>query len=365
MPSLFGRDIGRDDLLKRVGDLSQVAGIRMMVLADGAERGVRIADVRTGSGLRFQVTLDRGMDLSLAEYRGIPLAFRTPTGDAHPALFEPEGKGWLRTFAGGLMTGCGMTYLGAPCRDAGENLGLHGRLSHLRATGVAASERWEGDECTLRLSGSLRESAMFGENLHLTRVIETRIGSSRIAVRDVVRNEGRARSPLMMLYHINAGWPLVDAGARLLLRGRINDHASSGVKTTPRDPDAAAGLELARSFTSPVAGFAEQVFYHDPEADGDGYASALLENGRLGLALMVRFRPDELRRLAEWKMMAEGAYVVGIEPANCGVEGRDVERRAGTLEFIEPGEERHFEVQIEIIDGAGNIGSAIALNRLA
>ena len=64
-------------------------------------------------------------------------------------------------------------------------------------------------------------------------------------------------------------------------------------------------------------------------------------------------------------MMAEGTYVVGIEPANCGVEGRAAERRAGTLEFIEPGEERQFEVQIEVIDGAGNIQSAIAQHRLA
>jgi hypothetical protein len=296
------------------------------------------------------------MDLSVAEYRGIPLSFRTPAGDAHPARFDPQGRGWLRTFAGGLMTGCGMTYLGSPSTDEGENLGLHGRLSHLQAAGVAASERWDGDECTLRLSGSLRESVMFGENMLLSRVIETRIGSSRMTLRDEVRNEGRARFPLMMLYHINAGWPLVDAGARLLL---------GGAKTTPRDPDAAAGLDLARSFTSPVAGFAEQVFYHEPAADSEGYAAALLENGRLGLALMVRFRPGELRRLAEWKMMAEGTYVVGIEPANCGVEGRDAERRAGTLEFIEPGEERHFEVQIEVVDGAENIASAIARNGLA
>ena len=154
MPSLFGRDIGKRDLLIRTGDLSQVAGIRMMTLADGAELGVRIADVRTGSGLRFQVTLDRGMDISLAEYRGIPLAFRSPAGDVHPSRFEPAGRGWLRTFAGGLMTGCGLTYLGSPCTDGGEELGLHGRLSHLQAAGVAASHRWQDDDCTFNSSGN-------------------------------------------------------------------------------------------------------------------------------------------------------------------------------------------------------------------
>jgi hypothetical protein len=355
MPPLFGRNIGKDDLLRRAGDLSQVAGIRMMTLADGAEQGVRIADVRTGSGLRFQVTLDRGMDLSVAEYRGIPLAFRSPAGDVHPSRFEPSGRGWLRTFAGGLMTGCGMTYLGSPCTDGGAELGLHGRLSHLQAADVAASHRWEGDECAFRLSGSLRECTMFGENLLLTRSIEALLGRSVITLRDTVRNEGHVRSPLMMLYHINAGWPLIDEGARLLL---------SGAETTPRDPAAGAGLGRERICSGPVPGFAEQVFYHDCAADEKGYSAALLENSALSLGLLVRFRHKELRRLVEWKMMGEGTYVMGIEPANCGVGGRESERKEGTLEFLDPGEQRSFEVQIGVLDGREEIASAISKNRL-
>jgi hypothetical protein len=355
MPHLFGRNIGKQDLLMRAGDLSQVAGIRMMTLADGAERGVRIADVRTGSGLRFQVTLDRGMDLSVAEYRGIPLAFRSPAGDVHPSRFEPAGRGWLRTFAGGLMTGCGMTYLGSPCTDDGADLGLHGRLSHLQATDVAASRRWDGDNCTFTLSGSLRECTIFGENLLLTRSIETALGSSLITIRDTVRNEGHRRSPLMMLYHINAGWPLVDTGARLL---------TSAAATSPRDPAAAAGLADARICSSPVPGFAEQVFYHDCAADEHGYSAALLENRTLALGLYVRFRQKELRRLVEWKMMGEGTYVMGIEPANCGVGGRESERKGGTLEFLDPEEEHRFEVQIGVADGGEEIASVISRNRL-
>jgi hypothetical protein len=355
MPSLFGRDIGKRDLLMRAGDLSQVAGIRMMTLADGPEQGVRIADVRTGSGLRFQVTLDRGMDLSVAEYRGIPLAFRSPAGDVHPSRFEPAGRGWLRTFAGGLMTGCGMTYLGSPCADGEADLGLHGRLSHLQAARVAASEHWEGDDCTFTVSGSLRECTMFGENLLLTRSIETALGRSIITIRDTVRNEGHGRSPLMMLYHINAGWPLVDTGTRLL---------TSAATTTPRDPAAAAGLAGARLCSPPVPDFAEQVFYHDCSADEHGYSAAFLENRTLSLGLLVRFRHKELRRLVEWKMMREGTYVMGIEPANCGVGGRESERRAGTLEFLDPEEERSFEVQIGVADGEAEIAAVVSRHRL-
>ncbi len=159
----------------------------------------------------------------------------------------------------------------------------------------------------------------------------------------------------MMLYHINAGWPLVDTGTRLL---------TSAATTTPRDPAAAAGLAGARTCSPPFPDFAEQVFYHDCAADEEGYSAALLENRILTLGLLVRFRQKELRRLVEWKMMGEGTYVMGIEPANCGVGGRESERRAGTLEFLDPGEERCFEVQIGVADGEEEIANVISRHRL-
>jgi len=356
MARLFGRDIGKSALMDRIGDLAQVAGVRFMTLADGAEAGVRIADVRTGSGLRFQVTLDRGMDISMAEYRGVPLAFRTPAGDVHPARFDPQGTGWLRSFPGGLMTGCGLRSVGSPSTDAGETLGQHGRLSHIQASRVASAHRWEGEECTFTLSGELRESTMFGENLLLTRVIETRLGRSEIELRDTVRNEGRAPSPLMVLYHINAGWPMLDERARLMLRART---------TVPRDAAAVPGLAAARTFSPPVHGYAEQVFYHDCIPGDDGYATVMLRSGALDIALVVRFRQKELDRLIEWKMTGEGTYVLGIEPANCLVEGRKAERERGTLRYLEPGEERTFAVEIAVADGEREIDSLIGRHGLS
>jgi hypothetical protein len=107
------------------------------------------------------------------------------------------------------------------------------------------------------------------------------------------------------------------------------------------------------------------VFYHECLPDAAGYAAALMLNSALGLGLLVRFRHRELHRLVQWKMMREGTYVMGIEPANCGVGGRQSERRAGTLEFLDPGEERSFEVQIGVVDGEKAIASFIAGNRLS
>lgn len=342
MAFLFGQHYNREQILARVGDLSQVAGIRMMELCDGLERGVRIADVRTGSGLRFQVSLDRGMDISVAEYKGAPLAFRSSNGDVHPHRFEPDGYRWARGFPGGLMTGCGMSQVGSPCVDDGETLGQHGRLSTLPASAVCHTTRWEGDACVMEVRGEIREATPLKENLLLRRTIAARLGESVITIHDVVRNEGEQRTPLMMLYHVNAGWPVVNEDAKLVLR-------SSCIE--PRDADADPGVADARVFSPPVSGYREQVFYHTVTADADGFATAMIADGRRKLGLFVRYRKAELPRFIEWKMMGHGFYVVGMEPANCKVGGRARERAAGTLQFLSPGEERDFLVQIGVVEG--------------
>ena len=248
-----------------------------------------------------------------------------------------------------------MSFLGAPCVDAGEELGLHGRLSNLPASDARSETRWVNDECVMQLHGLVRESGLFKENLLLHRTIETRLGESVITLNDRVRNEGHQTSPLMMLYHINAGWPLVDDGSRLLLNAR-------GMK--PRDAEAEKGVDEATIFSSPVPGYLEQVFYHDLLTDADGFAYALLINPKKHIGLYVQFRQKELPRYIEWKMMGEGTYVVGMEPANCGVGGRANERAAGTLQFLDPGEERHFLVQIGVLEGEEALLNFITKNTL-
>ena len=342
MITLNGKQYTREELDRHIGHLSQVAGVRLMSLDDGVEAGVRIADIRSGSGLRFQVTLDRGMDVSMAEYKGIPLAWRSPNGDVHPSFYDPRGLGWLRSFPGGLVTGCGITQAGAPCEDDGEELGLHGRLSHTPASDVGSRTEWQGDRCVFKLSGMIRENTLFGQNLALYREIETELGSSAFTIRDSVVNEGFRVTPLMMLYHINLGWPMLDEGAALMVH-------SKGL--IPRDAEAEKGVADATKIQAPMQGYKEQVFFHDLIADGRGFATALLANRNLGLGLYAEFRQAELPRFTQWKMVGEGEYVFGMEPANCWVQGRAKERQRGTLKMIDPGERCEFLVRIGILDG--------------
>ena len=344
MVQLFGRSWTKGELARYAGNLDQIGGVRLGELADGHSRGVRTADFETGTGLAFTVLLDRGMDIGSCHYKGAALAWAGNPGQAHPAFFEREGLGWLRTFHGGLVTGCGMTSAGAPCVDQGEPLGLHGRLSHTPATNVWADGGWRGDEFEMWVRGKMRQSVVFGENLSLTRRVSARLGESRLQIRDVVVNEGFQTTPHMMLYHCNFGFPLLAEGAQLI---------SPAKNVTPRDDMSALGLNAHNTFESPVDGYTEQAFYHDMVAGEDGYVTVLLVNRGFsagqGLGAYLRYRQAELPRFTQWKEVCAGTYVTGLEPANCWVEGRDKDRERGILQFLEPGDQREYDLEIGVL----------------
>jgi len=269
------------------------------------------------------------------------MAWVSPTGWAHPMYFDPQGTGWLRTFGGGLLTGCGLTYLGAAGEDEGEPLGLHGRLSHLPASHMRVDQAWQADECSFWVEGEMRQARVFGENLRLTRRITVALGGNRIRLYDRVENLGATTSPLMILYHINLGFPFLDETSQLLTEA----HAVEA-----RDAVAEPGLGEWMRFQKPTAGYAEQVFYHDLPEDKNGWASAQLVNPARKLGLRVGFKKATLPNLVEWKMMGQGTYVLGLEPANCRAGGRSQERARGTLQTLQPGEQREFQVEIEVME---------------
>jgi hypothetical protein len=342
MPSLFGRSFRREDLRKLVGGLAQVAGIRLVELADGRVRGMRAADFYTGSGFRFQVLVDRGLDIGAAEHAGRPLAFVHPALGS-PALHERPGAGWLRTFGGGLVATCGLDHFGPPDPE-GEGYGLHGRASHLPAEGVRARQEWRGDEYVLELEGETRQARLFGENLRLERRISTRLGATSLLLEDRVTNEGFRPAPLAVLYHCNLGFPVVSPNSEVLVRDR---------SVRPRDEAARAGLADHLRFGPPQAGFAEQVFFHEPRVGGDGLAAAAVVNRALGFGAFVRWRAAELPVLAHWKMTGEGEYVCGLEPSTHAMTPtRREQREAGSLRDLAPGESVAFRLEIGALPDA-------------
>ncbi|NUR89992.1 MAG: aldose 1-epimerase family protein [Nonomuraea sp.] len=305
----------------RLGDPRQHARIERFVEEETGERRIRVA---TGGGLEFDVHPDRCLDLGMISANGVQLAWLGPRDTG-------GGGDWRRTFRGGLMATCGLDTFGSPSADEGEEYGLHGAIGTHAATEVSTSS---GDE--LVITGSVRQARLFAENLVLHRRITTRVGSNRVEVHDTVVNDGFEAAPQMLLYHLNLGWPVLDQDAVLDLPSD---------RVTPRDADAERGLDSWGSFGPPYRGFREQVFRHDLPPDTT--VTARLSSGRASLAVEVD--TATLPWMFQWKMLGQGAYVLGLEPANCPViEGRASARKAGVLPVLEPGERRDYHLAFEV-----------------
>jgi hypothetical protein len=278
------------------------------------------------------------------------MAWRSSTGDVSPAYFEEPGLGWLRSFYGGLVVTCGFTYAGAPTVDQGKELGLHGRASNLPASNVYADSAWEGDDYVMWVQGKVRETALFGENIEMERRITAKLGEPKIWIHDKVTNLSHQETEHMMLYHCNIGFPVVDKGSRLI---------APVTSYKPRDAEAKIDKERYAEFIAPTKGFKEKCYYLEMAEDEKGIVNAALVNpnfgGGNGFGLYVKYPKKELPRFIEWKMMGEGWYVVGMEPANCWVEGRDKDRERGILQFLKPGETREYHLEIGVLASQGEI----------
>ena len=346
MAKIYGREYTKRELMKRVGDISQLAGARLCTLESGKAKGVAAVDVKTGSGLNFTVLPDRGMDIAWADYKGISLGYISKTGVVAPTFYDSNGLEFLRSFYGGLLTTCGLTYMGAPCVDEGKALGLHGKASNLPADDLCVTNEWVGDDFVMSIKGRIREAMVFGENITLTREITARIGESKFTIRDAIENCGYTAQPLMLLYHCNFGYPLLDESTELIMPG------NSTVKGS--NDEAAKGIKECKVFSEPIHGYAEQVFYHDPATKEDGKVTATLFNkdlGNNGLSLNLTFNKKQLPYFVEWKQVGEGDYVVGLEPATWYTQGRCEARKRGELTFIEPGEIKYVELEIAVCEG--------------
>ena len=106
--AFFAAGLTPEELRRRVGHMSQLAGVRLSTSADGPSRGVRLLEFFTGTGLRFEDAVDRGFDVARCEFRGASAAWVPPTLMPGPWLFEDQsGFGWLRAGLGGFNNTCG------------------------------------------------------------------------------------------------------------------------------------------------------------------------------------------------------------------------------------------------------------------
>lgn len=358
MTPWWGGALPPAELRRRVGHPSQIAGVRLVTLGDGAGRGVRVLEFRTGSGFAFEVLVDRAFDIGHAERSGLPLTWHGAQGVTGPWYAEHEGLGFLRGFAGGLLVTGGLDHTLFPTADRADQYGypaqqevrygLHGRVSNLPARLLGYGEEWNGEKCTLWAEGEVTQAAMYGEKLTLRRRIEADLGGSSLRLRDEVTNVGFWPTPHMVLYHVNFGFPVVDEGSEVMLPGRDVRPLGSA------PPGAWSRL------SAPIPGAGERVYEFTPQARADGWATAAILNHARGIGVAQRFRPGQLPHAFTWQQLDEGEYVVAIEPSTNRVAGRHDAKERGELIILAAGESRRYDLELLALQGAEELKALAA-----
>ncbi len=335
--------------MKYVGSMQQIAYVRPVTYAEGRSSGLKGYDLKNGS-MSMRILADKCLDVSELSFRGINMSFLSKPGLQGRNHYDTNGQEAIRSIMGGFFFTAGLESICAPCTLDGTDYPMHGRIRTTPGEHLSADAYWKGDDYILQVSGEMREAALFGENMVLRRKIETVCGSRTFTVTDEIENESCAESPMMILYHINMGYPFLDETTRFYIPTR---------KVTARD-EAAAGHEDGYDHMDPPKdNEPEYVFLHDIEAGPDGTARIIVVNEGLKLGLELKWTTANLPYFMQWKSIASGDYVVGLEPANSSVYGRPYHEEKGTLHKMAPFAKETNILTFTVLDGEDQIREAL------
>lgn len=325
------------DLLRKgyIGHPAQLCTLRRVTVAEGKARGTELIEVKTAGGLELDILPDTGLDIGQCRFKGVNMSWMSKNGYDSPAVIHPYETEFVNTFPGGLLYTCGLRSAGSANRDSGEWHPLHGRYHSLAAEQVCAEIA--GDEIIIR--GVIRETALFGHCLEVRRTITVPVSGSSVTVRDEITNQTPGDEEIMQVYHCNFGWPLLSEKAKLILPEER--------ETVPRTEFAATGLDRTCEFDPPIPGEEERVFFQKMRK----VFRATLENPDLNIRMTLSWSGGTLPVLSEWRSMAAGDYVLGLEPANCYIMGRHDERENGTLPVLKAFETETHTVTIQFEGG--------------
>jgi hypothetical protein len=341
------------DWRDKVNNYAQVGGIETSILDNGLGKGTRIGWVNTGSGLRYKVVIDRGLDIVDAFYNQYSLAWLSHGGVTAPRPDANRGLEWLYSFGGGLLTTCGLTHVGGPETDEFGERGLHGRVSNIPACieSIVQPDLAAG-KLQMSITAVMKESRVFGPNLELRRTISSNLGEPAIRIHDVITNAGNTPVPHMILYHCNFGWPLVDEGTEIVWKGKW---ASRGMDMDDAVFNSRRNFRrCSKPIDSHKAG-GEGCAFIEVIPDAKGICTVGLYNRRLGLALVMRYKKRQLPWLSNWQHWGPGEYVTALEPGTNPPIGQKKAREEKTLVFIAPGKSRTYELEMKVLTDGKSI----------
>lgn len=288
----------------KISNFTQVASLRRYTLTEGLGKGLNVIDCDNGK-LRFLVNEDKACDIMQLYHEGTNVSFVSKNG------FTKREIPFLNRFEGGMLYTCGLDSVGGR-----EGYELHGTLHNTPADIVRA----ECSEDGIVIEAILRDTALFGKNLVLRRKIYSAIGGECVTVEDTLINEGFRDEKYCLLYHINVGYPMLDAGAKLLAE----------VETAaPRNDWARQNEESMLGMTLPEDNGDECCYFlklKRPEVS--------LINSKLNKRFTLTYSGETLPHFVEWKSMVSGDYALGLEPCTTELDDRFAYKTIKPLEKI-------------------------------
>ncbi|MBU2935887.1 MULTISPECIES: DUF4432 family protein [Pacificibacter] len=324
--------------------MSTYAGARLVTLEDGAERGMRVIEIRSGGGLDFDVIVDRCGDIGRLSCDGQTLSWHAAGGLRSPWLMDADGdagQGFLRGY-GGFLNTCGFDHIRQPDQDnalsdtptelARQSFPLHGKGAFqpcvIRGYGLNDEVETPYVFCEIECV----QAISFGTTLRLRRRIEIAVGSRHITLHDEVCNIGTVAATHMLLYHFNLGFPLVASGTEL----KMSDSAPIW-HSTPHD---ALAPFVA---PDPQAQNVISVFKHKAAT-----AQVRVDNRQTNHGVLFEYPSDQLPYCQLLRMQSPGIYGIGIEPCTAGGRTRQDARAAGDMIILQPTQKRDYDLSISL-----------------
>jgi hypothetical protein len=302
-----------------------------------------VDEIRIGHDT-FSVSIlpTRGMGIWKAWFGTTPIGWKSPVGGpVHPMyvpLAEPSGLGWLDGFDE-LLVRCGLESNGAPEHDEQGRLRypLHGRIANRPAHRVLMTV----DETTgeIILEGQVDECRFHFLKLRLHTQVRLKPGELGFRIHDTLENLSASPAEAQMLYHVNFGVPLLDAGSQVVAPAR---------SVVPRNARAAAGVAHWNAYQGEQPGFEEQVYFLELFADANHRTQVLLKNAHGTAGASLEFRTDQLPCFTIWKnttAVADG-YVTGLEPGTNYPNPRSFEGQHGRVIRLDGGAKVPLELTL-------------------
>ena len=219
--------------------MAEPCRLRSLRFDGGPEDGARLIEVENAAGLSVDLLPDRCLDLGLVRYRGVPFGWIGQNGLA------PARPGEMDQALGGLLCTCGFDHIRQPVTEGARNFPLHGSMSLRRARVTAAHLL---DDGSAEIRATVAHGTLAGQSWRLDRRVTVPPDRAEIHVEDRVAAQGQGEvTPIMALYHVNLGAPLIGPRTRVEVAARLRPDLPGTADFTTCEPAAAGGSAVGVS----------------------------------------------------------------------------------------------------------------------